>query len=73
MKTAKEFPGAHVRLLDHVFRIVVIPGQPACQIVRGREMRQDGVLKPGVLAFCVHRVAFITYSIQEKDFAKHEA
>src|SRR5262249_47695598 len=45
VKAAKEFPGAHVRLLDHLFRIVVIPGPPACQMVRRIQRRLDPLFK----------------------------
>src|SRR6266511_1645470 len=47
MKPAKEFQGAHVRLLHHIFRVMVIPRQPARHIVRRRQMRQDGFFKMG--------------------------
>jgi hypothetical protein len=47
MKTVKEGPGPDIRLLHHIFRIMVIPRQPARHIVRRRQMRQDGFFKPG--------------------------
>src|SRR5712691_5205114 len=35
-------------------------------------MRQDGVLKPGVLAFCVHCVAFIPWKVPAMGLSRAE-
>jgi hypothetical protein len=39
MKTAKELEGTHIRLLHHIFRIMVVAGQPTRQVIGGRQMR----------------------------------
>jgi hypothetical protein len=44
-KTVKKFKRAQAGLLSHVFRIMLIAGQPAGQIVRGVEMRQDDLFE----------------------------
>jgi hypothetical protein len=39
VQAAKEFPGPYLRFLDHLFGVMRIPRQPACQIVRRIQMR----------------------------------
>ena len=46
MKTAEEFPRPQVSFLHNIFRVLVIPRQPARQVVGGMEMRYDCVFKP---------------------------
>src|SRR5205823_9671756 len=41
-----EFPRPQVRFLHDIFRVLVIPRQPARQVVGGIEMRYDRVFKP---------------------------
>jgi hypothetical protein len=45
MKAIKGFEGAQVCLLHKVFRVVVIAGEPARQVVSRSKMRQQGCLK----------------------------
>ena len=49
-KIVKKFKRAQAGLLGHVFRIMLIAGQPSGQIVCGVEMRHDGLFKTRLLA-----------------------
>ena len=39
VEAIKRLPGAQIRLLNQVFRVVIIPGEPSRQIVRRIQMR----------------------------------
>ena len=45
MKPVKKGQGPHIRLLHDIFRIMIIPRQPARHIVGRREMRYEGLFK----------------------------
>lgn len=52
-ETIKESKRTQTSFLHHILRVVLIPRQPTCQIVRRVQVRQDGLLKLRQLAgFC---------------------
>ena len=44
-ETIKKLKSTQVRLLNHIFSVMIIARQPASQIVCGAHMRQDALFK----------------------------
>src|SRR4029077_7012224 len=54
VEAAKKPEGTQVCLLYHVFRVLLVPRQPACEVVGGVQVRQNGLFKSHTVGLLGH-------------------